>query len=295
MSIALVISWSILIKTVGRVESRARLLINRLIFSPYSHEQVKEILEERLSALSLSAFDSKAREFVARKASSTAGDLRAALKICQTTIEMYRDFIMQQEQDKKSNKSGTNNSVPSTTTSNLSKIFALVNAAVNRYKETPFISVVSRMSQLEKAIILCFCKHRKLICGGDDHSALAGMTMLMAWDRFVDLIRKIGTDDFYNTNNATVSSTTASATAAAGPNKTISSTNSAKITLKCPPIQVFQQCLAKLEGTGVLNTTTSYRPCGRPVIHYHVSSSFLYSDFVAAVNNDPLSRFVAIA
>lgn len=278
-----------------RVESRAKLLINRLIFSPYTHEQVKEILEERLSALSLSAFDNKAREFVARKASSTAGDLRAALKICQTTIEMYREFMLQQEKDQKLQK------VPAGNVNTLSKIFAIVNAAVNRYKETPFISMVSRMSQLEKAIILCFCKHRKLICGGDDHSTLAGLTMLMAWDRFQDLLQKISADDFYTNQNNTTTTGTSTSTASANSNSSAppASSNVAttvqKISLRCPPLSVFQQCLARLEGSGILNTSTAYRPCGRPVVHYHVSSSFLYSDFVAAINQDPLSRFVSIA
>lgn len=261
-----------------RVESRTKLLINRVIFSPYTHEQVKEILEERLSALSLSAFDSKAREFVARKASSTAGDLRAALKICQNTIELYREYILKSTTESK--LSGGYNNQSNTTT----KIFSIVNAAVSKYKETPFISMVSRTSPLEKAILLCFCKHRKIVCGGDDHSSLAGMTALMAWSRFEDLMQKIAGDDFFRNSSNSITSISSFSD--------LSDTN--KINLRCPPFYIFQQTLSKLESTGILMTTTSFRPCGRPVVYYHVSSSLLYSDFVAAMTNDPLYRFVSI-
>lgn len=46
---------------------KSRIDIYRTIFKPYSHEQIKEILEARLSDLQLDAFDSKVVEFVSRK------------------------------------------------------------------------------------------------------------------------------------------------------------------------------------------------------------------------------------
>lgn len=54
---------------------------NRMVFQPYSHEQVKEILTARL--VNLGVFSDKSLELLARRAVNVAGDLRAALKICQ--------------------------------------------------------------------------------------------------------------------------------------------------------------------------------------------------------------------
>ena len=53
------------------------------MFKPYSFSQVKEILVNRLGALELEIFHPTAIELLARRASSVAGDIRAALKICQ--------------------------------------------------------------------------------------------------------------------------------------------------------------------------------------------------------------------
>lgn len=44
--------------------------------------QIKEIITQRLQELG-AIFDSNAAELLARKASTVAGDLRAALKMCQ--------------------------------------------------------------------------------------------------------------------------------------------------------------------------------------------------------------------
>ena len=49
----------------------------------YNTTQIKDILLARLADLSLAIFDAKSMEFLARKAASVAGDLRAALKMCQ--------------------------------------------------------------------------------------------------------------------------------------------------------------------------------------------------------------------
>ena len=45
--------------------------------------QIQEILLNRLNCLGVEIFEPKALEFLARKASAVAGDLRAALKISQ--------------------------------------------------------------------------------------------------------------------------------------------------------------------------------------------------------------------
>jgi Cdc6-like AAA superfamily ATPase len=53
---------------------------------------VKEILENRLGELEQSIFDKNALELLARKASTIAGDVRAALKICQRYVIQREDW-----------------------------------------------------------------------------------------------------------------------------------------------------------------------------------------------------------
>ena len=62
----------------NRVSSR--LGLTRLTFSPYTHDQLKEIVAARLSGLRV--FDGDAVQLVARKVASLSGDARRALDIC---------------------------------------------------------------------------------------------------------------------------------------------------------------------------------------------------------------------
>jgi hypothetical protein len=244
-----------------------------------------------LSELRLSTIDTTARALIARKAASIAGDLRAALKICQSVIEMYRDHTLQKEKMEKSKVRGT-----SLASTKPVAILTLVKAAVDKYKETPFISMISRCCMLEKAILLCFCKHRKIVCGGDEHSSAAGMTMHMAWQRYEDLVLLVRGQAFYGSGGiATVPTTTSSfvittTVAFSGPNED-NSNDSMPIII--PPMNIFQQTVQRLVGKGILYSTVQYRPCGRPVEQFHVNSSLQFSDFVAATAGDPLARFVS--
>jgi len=69
---------------INRVSSRIGL--TRLNFSPYTHEQLTEIVAARLHGLSV--FDKDAVNLVARKVSSLSGDARRALDICRRATEI---------------------------------------------------------------------------------------------------------------------------------------------------------------------------------------------------------------
>merc|ERR1719204_2446799 len=77
---------------INRVSSRIGL--TRLNFSPYTHEQLTEIVAARLHGLSV--FDRDAVNLVARKVSSLSGDARRALDICRRATE-----IAQRHQERK--------------------------------------------------------------------------------------------------------------------------------------------------------------------------------------------------
>ena len=59
----------------GRVNSRVKNALNRIVFQPYVYNEVHEILVNRLGALELDIFKSKSVEFLARRASTVAGTL----------------------------------------------------------------------------------------------------------------------------------------------------------------------------------------------------------------------------
>ena len=66
----------------NRVSSR--LGLTRLTFSPYTHDQLREIVAARLAGLRV--FDGDAVQLVARKVASLSGDARRALDICRYTV-----------------------------------------------------------------------------------------------------------------------------------------------------------------------------------------------------------------
>ena len=69
---------------INRVSSRMGL--TRLTFSPYTHQQLSEIVASRLSGLKV--FNKDAVQLVARKVSSLSGDARRALDICRRATEI---------------------------------------------------------------------------------------------------------------------------------------------------------------------------------------------------------------
>ena len=70
---------------INRVASRIG-IGERCPFSPYTHQQLQEIVSTRLSGLSV--FDKDAIQLVARKVASLSGDARRALDICRRAAEI---------------------------------------------------------------------------------------------------------------------------------------------------------------------------------------------------------------
>ena len=56
---------------------------HRMVFKPYSFDQMSIILHSRLLEFADTILDEKSIEFIARKAAQAGGDVRRALKICQ--------------------------------------------------------------------------------------------------------------------------------------------------------------------------------------------------------------------
>ncbi|KAG4077249.1 hypothetical protein HA402_009878 [Bradysia odoriphaga] len=68
----------------GRVTSR--LGLTRLTFQPYTHKQLQEVVQARLTGTNI--FENDAVQLVARKVASISGDCRRALDICRRATEI---------------------------------------------------------------------------------------------------------------------------------------------------------------------------------------------------------------
>jgi Cdc6-like AAA superfamily ATPase len=82
----------------SRTASRFQLSMSRIIFPAYEFAQIQQILKARLEELKLTFLNDTALGLISRKAAIVAGDLRAALKISQRVIELFRD---QEEREKR--------------------------------------------------------------------------------------------------------------------------------------------------------------------------------------------------
>lgn len=142
-----------------RVASRFGMQFEKRIFLPYSHDQVKEIILNRLREVNLDVFTNTSMEFMSRKASAAAGDLRSALKICQKTLEIFRS------------KQATSQAKEITV--------AMVNEAVNEYKQSPLIATVSKACSLDKAILVSICKFYNV-------TGLTEISLENIWERLCD-------------------------------------------------------------------------------------------------------------
>ena len=289
------------------MESRTSITINRLIFAPYTHVQVQQILEKRLAELKLQSFESRAIEFIARKAATTVSDLRAALKICQTTIEMFRDYLVETNNlpsrdcninnisDLQQSSSSVAAAAPRKEFSS-SQIFSFIKIAVDKYKQTPFISVISTLCDLDKAILIVFCKHRRIVCGGDEHSSVAGMTAIMAWEKFQDFMTKVKADDLYGAKAATTGanqSTVETGITSSSNKSNVMGGTKKVISLVAPPYHIFEHGLDRLKENGLFSTTVSTRSSGRSIVVYHVNSGLQYSDLLAALVDDAWYKFLS--
>lgn len=205
------------------------------------------------------------------------GDLRAALRICQKTIEMYRDEALLRSRKQnlyvmkiKSSSSSSNSTAGMDLSGLVSKkeIMDMVRAAVELYSDTVFIAAVTNACQLDKAILMVMCQHKHSTTGGEAASD-AGMDCDHIWRLLCELTASISSE------------------------RLMSSSVEPIIYLKEPPHGLFMQALARLCGQGLVVRGTSWKLLDGPrSVPYSVHGSFSYSDLIASLKEDPLSRFM---
>ena len=279
--------------------------IRRLIFKPYTQSEILTILEMRLTELDLPALTERGRKYISMKASSVAGDLRAALKICQRTIEMYRDEVNERELVYKagnkirgqkrvreeSEGSTTNAAAASDVTSSATggpepvkheDIMKFVQRAADSYKETPFIAFTARACLLDKAILVIMGKYRHIVSGGEGTVNDAALTLDDIWERFGDMMGKIDAERYLLAGQERQPAHSASA----------GSGNSRVTDLHRPPYAIFAQAVERLCTQGMINKAHSWKILSGPrSLLYSLHVNFTYSDLLAALKTDAMLKF----
>ncbi len=261
-----------------RVASRVDMTMDRMIFKAYEHEQIKEILTERLSELQLSVFTKTSLELVSRKAATVAGDLRAALKICQRTIELHRDqeeklermkaeyeaakATLSQKQAEALNTQSPEKYAQTLKTLETSlppsppvadNLMKLVKIAADEYKQSPMMATVTRLCAVDKAILVALCNHLR---NSNDETQIDAETL---WTRTSDLLRKAGTKEGVP---------------------------------RQPPPYIFNEALERLVEQGLLIQLGSSSRDGSSQQAGPFSLRLEFTDVVAALKGSPLLDFI---
>ncbi|CAL3968787.1 hypothetical protein PZA11_004773 [Diplocarpon coronariae] len=84
----------------------SRLGLTRITFPGYSHDQLMQIIQSRLSGVPGSIVDPDAVQFASRKVAAVSGDARRALDICRRAVELAEADAMSQPAPNTPSKSG---------------------------------------------------------------------------------------------------------------------------------------------------------------------------------------------
>eukprot|EP01034_Spumella_vulgaris_P021970 gene21970-28052_t len=249
----------------AKVASRAALHQMRVVFDSYTRPQIQEILQHRLSELQLDFLVKESQNFIAIKAASVAGDLRAALKICQ----QYNAHVKMMQ--------------------------GLISEAVRAYKESPFIASVSRACQLDKAILIILTRFRRQGSANgvvnDDENATsecdAGMTSAIIREQLSVMCGEIVNGSIMTTGRGMDRTNTNNSNS-----DTTNSANSSGIYLQLPPPHLFDLALERLLSLGILHRTP-HKLGGAGLALYRLHGSFLFSDMLAVMREgDPMAALM---
>ncbi|PBP27017.1 origin recognition complex subunit 1 [Diplocarpon rosae] len=84
----------------------SRLGLTRITFPGYTHDQLMQIIQSRLSGVPGSIVDPDAIQFASRKVAAVSGDARRALDICRRAVELAEADVLSQPAPNTPSKSG---------------------------------------------------------------------------------------------------------------------------------------------------------------------------------------------
>ncbi|EYU31589.1 hypothetical protein ABFS82_09G049600 [Erythranthe guttata] len=138
-----------------------------ITFRAYSKDQIVAILQERLSALPCTVFQPQAVELCARRVAAASGDMRKALSVCRSAIEMLeaerKDLMSDSTLSPLDMNGDQQNPAPlDITTNNMVRIDHVAAALSRTYKS----SVVDTIQSLPQHQQIILCSAVKLFRGG---------------------------------------------------------------------------------------------------------------------------------
>lgn len=229
----------------------------RVSFLPYSHEQIRLILGHRLGELALPIFDNMTVEYLSRRVARVAGDLRAALKICQrwvvlksliiwtsfcllirdfvhalSTIQIYFERVVCKGESMAT--SVADHPAGEEHTGRIPQ--DIVKAALDEYNQDPFKVFIRGACQLDKALIVCACKHVKA-------TGQSELTFAELWFRLKDFLVTVSLQK--QVASARLQS------------ETLTNASVLYISLILPPYEVFESAMHRLVHVGIFQVLPS--------------------------------------
>ncbi|XP_057805085.1 cell division control protein 6 homolog B-like isoform X1 [Salvia miltiorrhiza] len=136
-----------------------------ITFCAYSKDQIINILQERLRALPYTVFQPQALELCARKVAAASGDMRKALAVCRSAIEMLiGDSVLSSLDETQDQQKPAANG----TMSNQVRIDHVA-AALSKVYKSPVVDIIISLPQHQQIIL---CSAVKLFRGGKKDTTL---------------------------------------------------------------------------------------------------------------------------
>ncbi|CAA7038058.1 unnamed protein product [Microthlaspi erraticum] len=154
-------------------------------FRAYSNQQILRILQERLVALPFVAFQSKALELCARKVSAASGDMRKALCVCRSALEILEIEV----------KGSTDQEPQSPVTEDqVVKLDHMVFALSKTFK-SPVVDTIQSLPQHQQIIV---CSAAKAFRGSKKDRTIAELNKLYLEICKSSMITPAGITEFAN-------------------------------------------------------------------------------------------------
>nr|VDC80612.1 unnamed protein product [Brassica rapa] len=154
-------------------------------FRAYSMEQILRILQERLVELPYVAFQSKALELCARKVSAASGDMRKALSVCRSALEILETEV----------KGSTDQEPQSPVTEDQVVKMDHMVAALSKTFKSPVVDTIQSLPQHQQIIV---CSAAKAFRGSKKDRSIAELNKLYTEICKSSMITPAGITEFTN-------------------------------------------------------------------------------------------------
>ncbi|KAI8998315.1 P-loop containing nucleoside triphosphate hydrolase protein [Gaertneriomyces semiglobifer] len=127
----------------------SRLGLSRINFTPYTHQQLIEIVQSRLEGIN--CFDSDAVEYCARKVGAVSGDARRALDICRRGVEILEATMKETSEDAQNLQSND-------PAKRMRVTLSVINRAISEMFSSPSVQFVVKASKQQRIFLVALAR-----------------------------------------------------------------------------------------------------------------------------------------